>query len=109
MNGRILNKDDRCRPYYTPGILLSGITGPMGPTGPVGPATISVGTTTTLPAGTEANVVNSGTDENVVLDFSIPAGPTGETPTLMIGTVTTGTPGGEASASITGTSPNYVK
>ena len=106
--------------------------------GPPGPATIEVGTTTTGDAGTEATVINSGTSENVILDFVIPQGIQGETgpqgiqgvpgpqgpqgipgpqgeagtdgitPTLAIGTVTTGAPGSEAEASITGTAPNYV-
>lgn len=53
--------------------------GPTGPTGPAGPATITVGTTETGDPGTEALVVNSGTAENVILDFTIPAGVTGPT------------------------------
>ena len=110
------------------------IMGPTGPTGPQGPSTIEVGTTTTTEPGTDASVINSGTDENVILDFFIPAGetgptgptgetgptgPTGETgptgptgdvvtPTLAIGTVTTGDPGSEAAATITGTAPNFI-
>lgn len=94
--------------------------------GPQGPATITVGTTTTGEPGTDASVTNSGTPENVVLDFVIPqgeAGPQGETgaagpqgeagvdgqtPTLAIGTVTTGQPGAPAEATITGTAPNYI-
>ncbi len=96
------------------------LAGPTGPTGPTGPATISVGTTTTTDAGTSATVTNSGTSDNVILNFSIPAGPTGptgptgasgtdaETPTITIGTVTTGEPGTQASASITGTAPNFT-
>ncbi|MBR1748336.1 MAG: collagen-like protein [Bacilli bacterium] len=106
--------------------------GVQGPPGPPGAATIEVGTTTTGEAGTEASVVNSGTSENVILDFVIPQGIQGETgpqgpqgiqgiagpagpqgadgitPTLAIGTVTTGAPGSEAAASITGEAPNYV-
>ena len=54
-----------------------GITGPTGPTGPQGPATISVGTTTLGLPGTDPSVVNSGTPTNVILDFTIPSGPTG--------------------------------
>ena len=102
------------------------VMGPTGPTGPSGAATITVGTTTTGDPGTDAIVTNSGTDEDVVLDFTIPAGETGatgptgptgpagedgvdgETPTITIGTVTTGDPGTEASATITGTAPNFV-
>jgi len=104
----------------------------QGVQGPPCPTTIDVGTTTTGEAGTPASVINSGTSENVILDFVIPqgiqgevgpqgpqgiqgiagpAGPQGEdgiTPTLAIGTVTTGAPGSEAAASITGDAPNYV-
>ena len=108
------------------------VIGPTGPTGPQGPSTIEVGTTTTSLPGEDASVTNSGTDENVVLDFVIPqgeigptgptgatgvqgeVGPTGpagedaQTPNLTIGTVTTGLPGTDAAATITGTSPNFV-
>ena len=105
-------------------------TGPTGPTGATGvAATITVGTTTTGDAGTDATVTNSGTAEAAILDFTIPQGPTGptgiegptgptgatgpagadaETPTLTIGTVTTGDPGTTAEATITGTAPNFV-
>ena len=38
---------------------------------------ISIGTVSTLSAGSPATVVNSGTSENVVLDFGIPAGQSG--------------------------------
>lgn len=99
------------------------ILGPTGPTGPAGAATIVVGETTTGESGTNALVANSGSSENVVLDFTIPrgatgptgpagatgeAGPTGATPSITIGTVTTGNPGTQAAASITGTAPNFV-
>ena len=108
----------------------TGIEGPTGPTGATGvTATITVGTTTTGDAGTDAAVTNSGTAEDAILDFTIPQGPTGptgiegptgptgatgpagadaETPTLTIGTVTTGDPGTTAEATITGTAPNFV-
>lgn len=49
----------------------------QGPTGPQGPATVSVGTTTTSDGGTSATVTNSGSNQNVILDFVIPRGPTG--------------------------------
>ena len=55
----------------------NGTTGPTGPTGPQGPATIAVGDTTTGAPGTDALVTNSGTAENVVLNFVIPSGATG--------------------------------
>ena len=41
-------------------------------------ATVSVGTVTTGEAGSDAEVTNSGTDEDVVLDFKIPKGEQGE-------------------------------
>lgn len=55
------------------------ILGPTGPTGPAGAATIVVGETTTGESGTNALVANSGSSENVVLDFTIPRGATGPT------------------------------
>ena len=55
------------------------IQGPTGPAGPAGAATITVGTTTTTDAGSNASVTNSGTNENVILDFSIPRGSIGPT------------------------------
>lgn len=39
---------------------------------------VEVGTTTTLPAGSEATVTNSGTQNHLVLDFGIPEGEKGE-------------------------------
>lgn len=45
------------------------VTGPAG-----GLSSIEVGATTTLPAGSSATVVNSGTQTEPVLDFGIPAG-----------------------------------
>lgn len=74
---RKINKDKKCRPHYV--TVIGGTVGPTGPTGPAGPATIGVGTTSTGLPGTLASVTNSGTDENVVLDFIIPAGETGPT------------------------------
>ena len=41
-------------------------------------ASVSVGTTTTTAAGTNASVVNSGTSSAAILDFSIPRGESGE-------------------------------
>lgn len=40
-------------------------------------ATVDVGTTTTLPAGSDATVSNSGSTSAAVLDFGIPRGPQG--------------------------------
>ena len=63
-----------------------GVAGPPGPEGPVGPQgprgetalTFTVGTTTTLEPGSSANVINSGTDQDIVLDFEIPQGEQGK-------------------------------
>ena len=67
-----IKRDSRFKPSCG-GVII----GPTGPTGPAGPATITIGTTTTGEAGTDATVINSGTAENVILDFTIPAGATG--------------------------------
>lgn len=42
-----------------------------------GGATVEVGDTTTLPAGSDATVENVGTDTEVILEFGIPCGPQG--------------------------------
>lgn len=59
----------------------TGPEGPQGETGPQGPAgasaTIAVGTVTTLPAGSNATVTNSGTSSSAVFDFGIPKGESG--------------------------------
>lgn len=39
--------------------------------------TVNVGATTTLPAGSDATVTNSGTEQNAILDFGIPKGADG--------------------------------
>ena len=48
------------------------VPGPQGPEGQS--ATIAIGTTTTLPAGENASVTNSGTLNNAILNFAIPQG-----------------------------------
>src|ERR1700761_4836141 len=58
----------------------TGATGPTGATGAAGTAaSVSIGTVTLLSAGSTPTVTNSGTSTNVVLNFGIPAGPTGAT------------------------------
>ncbi len=54
-----------------------GEIGPTGPKGPNGGATVNVGTTETGDAGSEAMVVDVGTDMDVILNFKIPRGETG--------------------------------
>ena len=75
----------------------TGATGPQGPVGPKGDtgqqgeqgpkgdkgdtgaaATITVGATTTGPAGSNASVVNNGTSSAAILDFTIPQGAKGD-------------------------------
>ena len=65
----------------------TGPTGPQGPTGPTGPtgpsgeegssATVRVGTVTTGDPGSDAAVTNSGTEQDAVLNFTIPRGDSG--------------------------------
>lgn len=77
-----------------------GPAGPEGPEGPAGPAgvpgapgtpgqaaTITVGTTTTVPPGTPANVTNTGTAQAAVFDFDIPQGEPGVSTTHFIGLI----------------------
>lgn len=97
-----------------------GPSGPQGPKGDTGPATITVGSTTTVNAGESAEVTNTGTSSEAVLNFKIPQGPKGETGpqgpkgdagatgasnSLSIGTVTSGA---TADAAIVGEAPNQV-
>lgn len=59
----------------------TGSKGPQGDTGPQGStgraATISIGTVTTGASGTQAEVINVGTENDAVLNFVIPQGPKG--------------------------------
>ena len=77
-----------------------------GPTGPQGPSTIKVGKTTTLNPSEQASVTNTGTDENVILDFSIPQG---KAPDFKIGKVVTGAPGENAVVTLTETLFSKIK
>lgn len=52
--------------------VANTVVGPQGATGSA--ATVSVGTTTTLAAGSSATVTNSGTTSAAVLNFGIPQG-----------------------------------
>lgn len=80
--------------------------------------TLTIGETTTLAAGENATVSNSGTIENAVLNFGIPKGHDGSNgkdgsngvdgkdgaaATIAIGTVTTGEPGSNAIVTNVGT------
>ena len=67
-----IEHDQKCKPNF----CCLSVTGP---TGAPGPTTITVGTTTTGAPGTNASVTNVGTDDNLVLAFTIPAGEIGPT------------------------------
>ena len=57
-----------------------GATGPTGATGATGGSTsVSLGDVYTNPPGSEANIVNRGTEDDLILDFYIPRGDTGKT------------------------------
>jgi len=77
-------------------------------------ATVSVGTTTTGDAGTNASVVNVGTTTAAILDFTIPRGDKGEqgnagdSATVDAGTTTTLEPGSDATVENVGTTSNAV-
>lgn len=73
--------------------------------------TLTIGTVTTLSAGSPATATISGTSPNQVLNLGIPVGTTGSpgsANTLTIGTVTTLPVGSSATATITGTPPNQT-
>lgn len=72
----------------------TGATGAQGAKGDTGDAaTIQVGSVTTVPYGQTANVVNSGTEQAAVLDFTIPQGRPGQQTTemdnLLLNSITT--------------------
>lgn len=80
----------------------SVLTGPQGPKGDPGEPgrdgispTVNVGTVTTLSAGSQATVSNSGTSSNVILNFGIPQGARG----------TQGVPGENGANGVDGVSP----
>jgi len=84
---------------------------PGSPGIPGAAATVSVGTTTTGSAGTNASVSNSGTPSEAVFNFTIPRGATGATgtaATVSVGTTTTGLAGTNASVTNSGTSSAAV-
>lgn len=72
----------------------TGATGAQGAKGDTGDAaTIQVGSVTTVPYGQTANVVNSGTEQAAVFDFTIPQGRPGQQVTemdnLLLNSITT--------------------
>lgn len=94
---------------------LTGETGPQGPQGVPGEAaTVTAGTTTTLPAGSDATVQNVGSTSAAIFNFGIPKGDKGDTgesgaaATISVGTTTTLEPGEDATVTNTGTSSAAV-
>ena len=102
-----------------------------GTTSTVGPvvASVTVGTTTTLSAGSSATVTNVGNAQNAIFNFGIPQGPQGATgstgatgpqgpagaqgdpgtaATIVVGVTDTGAPGTYASVNNSGTSSAAV-
>ena len=77
-------------------------------------ASISLGTVSTLSAGSSATATNTGTSGAAIFNFAIPRGDKGETGstgpanTLTIAGVNTGAAGSSASVSIGGTSPSQT-
>ena len=72
----------------------TGATGAQGAKGDTGDAaTIQVGSVTTVPYGQTANVINSGTEQAAVFDFTIPQGRPGQQTTemdnLLLNSITT--------------------
>ena len=57
----------------------AGEIGPTGPRGNAGPASIKIGNVETVSFDTNASITNSGTDEDLILDFKIPKGEKGDT------------------------------
>lgn len=101
--------------------LYNGVDGQDGADGQA--ATITVGSTTTGNAGTNASVTNSGTTSAAVLDFVIPRGADGapgqdgsdgapgadgQAATVTVGSTTTGNPGTSASVTNSGTTSAAV-
>lgn len=82
---------------YTRIGYIKGATGAQGAQGAKGDtgdaATIQVGSVTTVPYGQTANVVNSGTEQAAVFDFTIPQGRPGQQTTemdnLLLNSITT--------------------
>ncbi len=81
--------------------IPQGIKGDKGDPGEA--ATVTVGTTTTGEAGTEATVTNSGTTSAAVLDFTIPRGAKGDKGDTGTGVPDGGTPGQLLSKTDSGT------
>ncbi|HLI75863.1 MAG TPA: hypothetical protein VKV02_02880, partial [Acidobacteriaceae bacterium] len=72
------NQEPDQYPQVWPVLAEAGGVGPTGVAGATGSAaTVSVGSVTTLPAGSQATVTNSGSSTAAVLNFGIPQGAAG--------------------------------
>jgi len=98
--------------------IPAGVPGANGADGADGlNASVTVGTTTTGAPGTSAIVTNTGTSQDAILNFTIPAGVPGTNGTdgadglnasVTVGTTTTGAPGTSATVTNTGTSQDVI-
>lgn len=70
---KIEEERERCKYCY-----IQGPRGEKGERGERGPATIKVGKVETIEPTLPAEVINTGTAEDVILDFKIPKGDKGE-------------------------------
>ncbi len=77
--GNNMNKINPCAMCHYSFIGPTGPAGPQGPIGPTGPASakIEVVSTKTMDSDSDAEVVNTGTDDDVKLEFLIPRGKPG--------------------------------
>lgn len=90
------------------------VKGPKGDTGAAGAAaTVTVGTTSTGEAGTQAQVTNSGSESAAVLNFTIPKGAKGDTgaagPGVSVGNGAPSDPGQTGEVYIDATTGNLYR
>lgn len=103
---------------FTEEVVRFEVLGEVGAQGPRGyAATVAVGTTLTGPPGSEAVVINVGTENDAVFDFTIPEGEKGDkgdkgdegtAATITVGDTVTGAPGSPATVTNTGTTLDAV-
>ena len=84
----------------------------LGATGATGVnSVLSVGTVISASPGTSASIVNVGTSQSAIFNFTIPIGNTGSTgsaATISLGSVSTGIPGSTVSITNSGTSQSSI-
>ena len=83
--------------------IPQGSVGPQGEKGDTG--TLVIASTDTGSPGTNASVVNIGSDTSANLEFTIPRGDIGATPIFTVYNVSTGGPGSDASVNINPNNP----